>query len=125
MKAQVHKPLGMRDVPIYLYGAFSSAVFVLLMAPGCRQELTTVSGSVMLDGLPLTFGDGVRGTVVFQPAGGGAVLNGIIDSEGKYRLTAGSNRSVNPGNYIVTVSAVKIIPASAGNPQPSGERVTP
>ena len=126
MKVQSHKSLGLRGQPIPILGAFWPTAFVVvMMAAGCRQEPTTVSGSVSLDGRPLTIRDGTRGTVVFQPAGGGAILNGIIGPQGSYSLAAGSNSIVSPGSYTVTVSAVKIIPPSADNPQPSGERITP
>jgi len=105
---------------------FRPAVLLLLaIATGCREAPTTVSGSVTLDGKRLAMREGMRGTVVFQPAQGGPVLNGIIGAEGTYRMAAGSSNSVQPGNYVVTVSAVEFIPPTETNPQPSSKRITP
>lgn len=98
----------------------------ILIATGCRNEPTTVSGIVTLDGKPLAIGDGMRGTVVFEPAGGdGNMLNGNIDASGRFELAAGSSNLVTPAMYRVTVSAVEIIPPSADHPEPQGRRVTP
>jgi hypothetical protein len=101
-------------------------VVLLLACAGCRQEPTTVSGLVTLDGRPLAMRDGMRGTVVFRPANGeGAILSGLIDSNGKYQLAMGSTKSVASGNYLVSVSAVEVVPPSEGQQEPSGKQITP
>ena len=98
----------------------------VVLTAGCQAEPTTVSGLVTLDGKPLAIRDGMRGTVVFQPASGeGNTLNGNIDAAGRFELAAGSKSEVTPAVYWVTVSAVEIIPPSADRPEPSGRRVTP
>jgi hypothetical protein len=112
---------------LYRILTFHIAVAILtVVISGCgRNSPTTVSGSVTLDGRPLVIQSGMRGTVVFQPAEDGPVLNGIIDPDGGYALAAGSNVLVSPGMYTVAVSAVKITPPTDGNPEPSSERITP
>lgn len=108
---------------------FVVLLLVALAAPitaGCRQEPTTVAGLVTLDGAPLKVGEGMRGSVVFQPVvADGVTLNGIIDAQGRYELAEGASSTVTPSTYWVTVSAVQILPASDERPQASGRRITP
>jgi hypothetical protein len=93
---------------------------------GCREQPTTVTGQVTLDGKPLAVEKGMRGTVVFEPQGGsGSTYNGNIDSTGRFDLAAGSSRLVLPGTYRVSISAIRIVPPNAEHPEQRGERVTP
>jgi hypothetical protein len=75
-----------------------------LAAPGCSgPNAASVSGSVTLDGQPLT-----TGMVGFHPDGGnGAPANGQIDSSGNYSLSTGSDVGLTPGKYIAIVVATK------------------
>lgn len=92
---------------------------------GCDSS-TTISGIVSLDGKPLQITDGMRGTVVFQPASHqGPTLNGMIDASGRYTLAAGSETAVPPGVYLATVSAVEILPGDEEDAQQQGRRITP
>lgn len=98
----------------------------LLWCVGCRQEPATVSGLVTLDGQPLAIRQAMRGTVVFHPASGeGAILSGLIDARGKYKLAMGANSEVAPGGYLVTVSAVEVVPPTKDQQEPSGRHITP
>ena len=98
---------------------------LVVIALGCAEPPTTVSGSVTLDGKPLTLLDGMRGTVVFQPEHAGPVLNGDIRPDGTFHMSAGSNDVVEPGAYQVLVSAVEIVAPTEDNPMPSSTRITP
>jgi hypothetical protein len=76
---------------------------------GCENRLgASVSGSVTLDGKPLT-----TGNVAFVDAGGGAVALGPIDSQGKYTVSTGTELGLAPGKYTVTVVATEepVVPA--------------
>jgi hypothetical protein len=92
---------------------------------GCGNNLADVGGTVTLDGQPLRGGSGVRATVVFQPVSGsmtGAV--GIVDENGRYRLSTGSGEGAAPGDYLVTCSATQIIPSKQPGGTPTGRRIT-
>ena len=55
----------------------------LVGAVGCNSESATVSGTVTLDGKPLTGGQHMNGTVTFsREGGGGAPAVGFIDESG-------------------------------------------
>jgi len=83
----------------------------LVMAEGCQQRPTTVSGTVTLDGRPLAVASDARGTVVFQPNGGlGTVATALLDSTGHFDLATGSSREIAPGDYYVTVSVAQLLP---------------
>jgi hypothetical protein len=82
-----------------------TALFWILVAvAGCSgPNAASVSGSVTLDGQPLT-----TGMVGFYPDGGsGAPANGQIDSSGNYSLSTGSDAGLAPGKYIAIVVATK------------------
>jgi hypothetical protein len=62
--------------------------------------LVPVTGTVTLDGQPLT-----GAQVVFVPAGEGArACSGTSDSTGKYALITNTDKGAMPGSYKVTVS---------------------
>jgi hypothetical protein len=75
-----------------------------LVSLGCSGPYAaSVSGTVTLDGQPLT-----TGNVSFYPDGGsGAPAYGQIDSSGNYSLSTGSNTGLAPGKYIAVVVATK------------------
>jgi hypothetical protein len=99
---------------------------LLCLFVGCRETPTIISGEVNIDGRPLKIGPNVRGTVVFQPTSHhGSILNGIIDRSGHFQLAVGSSKSIQPGVYVATVSAVEIEPAQNDNSLPGGRRITP
>jgi hypothetical protein len=90
---------------------------------GCGNNLAQVAGYVTVDGEPLRGGPDVKATVYFQPSAGGAPAVGIVDGEGKYNLSTGSQQGVAPGEYLVTCSASQIIASPTGG-TPGGKRVT-
>jgi hypothetical protein len=96
-----------------------------LLLVGCGEAPTTVIGLVTLDGKPLAIGEGMRGSVVFQPTvNSGNTLTGVIDRNGHYQLSSGGSLTVTPSVYWVTVSATELIPATDEQPT-SGKLVTP
>ena len=105
--------------------ALSVAAFLLLVAVGCGGDLAEVTGVVTIDGKPLRGGEGMHATVFFQPvAGQGANAAGILNENGVYRLSTGSQQGVAPGEYVATCSASEIIPSTTPGGTPSGRRVT-
>jgi hypothetical protein len=110
---------------------------LLAAAAGCSgPNAASVSGTVTLEGQPLT-----TGNVSFYPdGGGGAPAYGQIDSSGRYSLSTGSDAGLAPGKYVAVVVATKeppqpydatgaeippipITPAKYGNTQTSDLRV--
>jgi hypothetical protein len=70
---------------------------------GCSGSAASVSGTVTLDGQPLTKGD-----VSFHPDGGsGAPAYGQIDAQGRYSLSTGTEAGLAPGAYTAVVVATK------------------
>ena len=82
---------------------------------GCGNQLpATVSGTITLDGQPLT---GVAGEVMFHPSGGGAMAMASLGSDGSYSINTGSTKGLDPGEYSVTVSVVRTAPEPDGGYQ--------
>ena len=79
----------------------------LVAAAGCGGLPASVSGTVTLDGAPLT-----TGLVTFLPTGPGAAAYGTIDATGRYSIRTGSKGGLAPGEYVVTVAANAPIPAA-------------
>lgn len=71
---------------------------------GCSgPNVASVSGTVTLDGQPLT-----TGMVSFYPDGGnGAPASGSIDSSGNYSLSTGTDVGLALGKYVAIVVATK------------------
>jgi hypothetical protein len=59
-----------------------------------------VSGTVTLDGEPLT-----NGLVSFHPVGKGPISTSRLDASGTFSLHTGGSRGVTPGCYRVTIAA--------------------
>lgn len=96
-----------------------------LLLTGCGNELAQVSGVVTMDGEPLRGGDRIHATVYFQPASGeGTSAAGVIDENGEYQLSTGSQRGIPPGEYVVTFSATEMIPPQDGGSTYSGRRIS-
>jgi hypothetical protein len=93
---------------------------------GCGSNLSSVSGTVTLDGKPLAGSDKLSGTVQFSPEDGrGTIAVGNLDQSGRYNLSTGSRVGVLPGKYLVSVSAVEIIPPKIAGEAGSGRLTTP
>jgi hypothetical protein len=111
--------------PAFLQFATVIAISALVLAlSGCGNGLAQVSGVVTLDGQPLRGGNDVRATVHFQPtSGSGAAAVGLVDENGRYRLSSGSQEGVAPGEYVVTCSATQLVRSNDGHAA-GGRRIT-
>lgn len=95
--------------------AWPSIVSIALFA-GCNGNSANVTGTVTLDGQPLT-----TGSVSFQPTTSGPVAYGSIGPEGNYQLSTGTSTGLNAGEYIVTVVATE----EARQPAPGEPELPP
>ena len=102
-----------------------AAAALCLFVSGCSSG-GSVSGPVTLDGNPLKVG-----VVTFHPVAGGAAAIGPIDSSGSYELQIGNDKSIPPGDYLVTVDAAENTSSEAPvekgppRPPPPPKRITP
>lgn len=96
------------------------AVFTL----GCREQTARVSGVVKLDGSPLQVQDNQRGTVVLRPVAGGATCTSLIGPDGAFSVSTGSVSGVAPGEYLVSVRVLELVPREDGQ-APGGTPTTP
>jgi hypothetical protein len=81
----------------------SGAVGVLMIAlaaGGCSRHPAKLSGEVTLNGEPLT-----TGVVMLSPARTGPSAYAEIKPDGSYELKTGSEKGLEPGEYVVTVAA--------------------
>lgn len=92
---------------------------------GCSDRTARVSGKVTLDGEPLGVAEGQRGTVLFRPVEGGATTTAIISNDGTYALSTGSQGGIKPGDYLISVRVVEIVPSEVEGVAPSGKAITP
>lgn len=98
---------------------------VAVTMSGCGGMPASVSGVVTIDGQPITGGENLRATVFFYPEGGsGTPAVGLLDSQGKYSIATGSKSGMEPGAYVVTISATEIIPAKEEGEAPTGRPIT-
>jgi len=98
----------------------------LASATGCGRGLAEVEGTVTLDGAPLAGGSDVKGTVLFYPVGkSGAPGVGVLDANGRYKLSTGSQEGIEPGPYEVAISVTKIIMPKDPTGTPGGRPITP
>ncbi|WP_197525088.1 hypothetical protein [Botrimarina hoheduenensis] len=98
---------------------------VLAFSTGCGNGLARLEGQVSLDGEPLRAVDDIRGTVMFQPVGEGAIATAKVDESGRYTVNTGSKHGIMPGDYRVMVKAVRIIPPKDQYSMPSSSMITP
>lgn len=90
---------------------FGSALLLLLVAvaTGCGGNSASASGTVTLDGTPLTKGD-----LAFHPVSSGPMAYGTIDAGGKYSLSTGTAEGLVPGEYVVTVVVAEEVVSPPG-----------
>ena len=96
---------------------------MVLLVTGCGGKYeSTVSGTVTLDGQPLT-----SGSVKFHPVTGGPSAYAMIGADGSYSLKTGDAESLKPGTYSVTVVATEKPPADLPRNAmpPIGRLITP
>lgn len=96
----------------------------LVSLAGCGGPFdASVAGIVTLDGEPLH-----RGTVAFNPVGGGPGGYAMIDSDGKYTIRTGRELGLPAADYTVTVVASEPPTerrSASGGPPPPGKPITP
>ncbi|MCS7306512.1 MAG: carboxypeptidase-like regulatory domain-containing protein [Thermoguttaceae bacterium] len=73
---------------------------VLACLAGCgkKENLVSVSGTVLLDGKPLN-----GAVVTFHPVKGGPTGHAKTDASGRFTVMTGTLGGIKPGEYIVTV----------------------
>lgn len=95
-----------------------------LLSSGCGSPFDSqVSGTVQVDGAPLTFG-----AVAYYPVVGGTPALAQIRDDGTYEMRTGTESGLMPGEYIVTVVANERPTVDAdpnGGPPPPGKPLTP
>ena len=103
-----------------------TALLALIACGGCGPgNLATIQGRVLLDGSPLACSDESIGTIVFQREGGGPKVTASIDSSGRYSAAAGSSARVEPGEYVVSVTAKEMLPSEDPNYPPKMRSLIP
>ncbi|TWT86202.1 hypothetical protein Mal64_39450 [Pseudobythopirellula maris] len=104
---------------------FALIVATLAVASsGCNERTATVSGVVQLDGSAMKIGEGQRGMVIFRPVAGGATCTSLITPAGGYSVATGSSAGLAPGDYLVSVRVIELVPGSEGEGA-SGKPITP
>jgi len=78
-----------------------------IICSGCSDGRSSVSGTVTLDGQPLTKTDQRTVTIMFTPESGGAAASALVDESGSFTLYTGAKAGLDPGKYVVTLAAVE------------------
>ena len=96
-----------------------AALIVMTLTAGCGSNTASVTGTVTIDGTPVT-----SGRVVFHKEGQApAIAN--IKSDGTFELAIANSKGIQPGHYKVTVASYDIgTPARPGDPPPA-KLITP
>ena len=87
---------------VWVGGVVVAAVAVA----GCSRHPASLSGEVKFDGAALT-----TGVIMLSPARTGPSAYAEIKPDGSYELKTGSEKGLEPGEYIVTVAANEPGPA--------------
>lgn len=103
----------------------AALAFLGLQATGCSERTARVSGVVKLDDSPMKITDGQRGMVVFRPVAGGATCASLIDAEGTFSVATGASAGVTPGDYMVSVRVIELVPGEEEGQEASGQAITP
>ncbi|MCG8450429.1 MAG: hypothetical protein MI725_12745 [Pirellulales bacterium] len=84
-------------------------VLALVACIGCGGNPATVTGEVILDGEHIIGNEDMRAQVVYHPTSGlGTPASSLIKPNGRYELSTGSKRGLQPGEYKVTIRLGKI-----------------
>jgi hypothetical protein len=81
-------------------GAALVGLLLAVCAAGCSRHPAKLSGAVTLDGAPLP-----TGVISLSPARSGPSAYGEITPDGRFELKTGSEKGLEPGEYVVTVAA--------------------
>jgi hypothetical protein len=110
----------MTDLRSKWASVFQCSAFAVLLLAGCGQkQAASLTGTVTLDGKPLT-----TGTVAFQPVAGGPLSYAGIHPDGSYKVSTGTDRGLPAGEYAVTVVASEP-PSNASGGMAVGRLLTP
>jgi hypothetical protein len=97
----------------------ASLLIAIAITAGCGSNTASVTGSVTIDGTPVT-----SGRVVFHKEGQAPAIANIND-DGTFELSIGSSKGIQPGHYKVTVASYEIgTPGRPGDPPPA-KLITP
>lgn len=87
-----------------------------LSLAGCGgSSLIPVSGTVLVDGKPLT---GAAGAVMFVPVKGGTSAAGSLQKDGTFKMATGAAPGLAPGEYQVGVTAMTPTVPKPGSSEP-------
>ena len=75
---------------------------------GCGGPPATLQGRLLVDGQPVP-----EGTIAFRHKESGAVARASVQEDGSYMATSGASGGLEPGEYEISVAAVKGIPDPA------------
>lgn len=89
-------------------------------ALGCGRHPARLSGEVTLDGRPLT-----NGVIMLTPARTGPSAYGEIRPDGRYELKTGSEKGLEPGEYVVTVAANELGPVDSDSESGAAPAIQP
>ena len=92
------------------------SVVALLTSVGCGPGVTTVSGTVTLDGEPM---EGL--IVAFTPDGGGPSGAGTTDAQGKYTLNSNLGAGIPSGSYKVSITSLPQVDEGAMSSDEGGD----
>lgn len=74
-----------------------------MVTAGCGSRLgADVGGRITIAGEPAP-----HGMIVFHPVDGGPLAASTISSSGSYRLTTAGEKTLPPGEYLVTITVVE------------------
>lgn len=93
---------------------------VFVAQVGCGGKPASVSGTVTVDGTPLT-----QGSVVFAPSSGGMRASGIIQADGSYEIKTNRDAGLEVGEYDVSVVAREVVETGPGSPPIPGKYLAP
>jgi hypothetical protein len=94
--------------------SLASLLMVMTITAGCGRSPASVTGSVTIDGTPVT-----SGRVVFHKDGQAPAIANIKE-DGTFELAIANSKGIQPGHYRVTVASYEIgTPARPGDPPPA------
>lgn len=95
------------------WAVFTLSALGILSCSGCSKSMpATVSGQILIEGqAPSGY---LSGEVMFHPTGGGAAALAPLESDGKYTISTGATKGLEPGPYEVTVRVAETDPKPPG-----------
>lgn len=98
---------------------------LIAVAVGCGGPSSTVSGVLLLDGEPVQATGMVIGTVMLEPSTDtGVPATGSVNGDGRFEVTTGANRGLEPGKYAVAVNVLRSMPPAYKGAPPGAERIS-